>query len=401
MNNLLCEKDLCTGCMSCYNSCDKKAISITTDCEGFYIPNINKDLCVNCGICNSHCPVINPIVCHKFQQYGYACWSNDRLLRKESSSGGLFSELAKYIIKENGVVYGAAFDENLIVKHIKVTQNKELWKLRGSKYVQSYIGYSYVEIRKLLNKQQKVMFVGTPCQVAGLYSFLGRKYDELYTCEFVCHGVPSPGIFSEYKKKLECDYSSTIKEYKFRDKHRSWSQFNTKAKFRNKKIYLGTWFRDPFLRLFLRNLISKKCCYVCKYTNIKRVGDITIADFWGIVFKREEKEKYKDNGISLALINSNKGEYLFDNIKNNITYYKRDVDVIRKSQKSFSVPYSEPVRRKLFWKDKKNMDFESLLLKYAYPEKMNLEQFLITYLGHNIFIDFVCKCIWHIRKIVS
>lgn len=393
----LCKRENCTGCMSCYNICHNNAIEIAVDEEGFYVPKINNELCTKCGACIQHCPVLNKLERSPFSQYGYVCWSKNEEIRKNSSSGGLFSEIAIPFLKEGGIVYGVSFDSDFVVKHKRVTTLDELSELRGSKYVQSYIGQILRDVKNdLLNKRQ-VLFVGTPCQVAGLKAFLKRDFENLYTCDFVCHGTPSPLIFSDYKKWLENRFSSLLVEFKFRDKKRSWSRFNIKAKFLNGKIYIGHWHKDPFLRLFLRELISNKPCYNCLYTNMNRQSDITIADFWNLKFNKCEKEKYEDKGYSLALINSVKGEVLFNKISSlSLKRYLRSAQVIASSQKSFSSSWDKPVIRDQFWLDKGILPIDDLLKKYAYPEKIELSSRIVLQLGQNGFTRILCKILRYV-----
>lgn len=368
MNNInLCAPETCTGCMACYNACGHNAIDIIEDEEGFLHPTINKEKCKQCGRCQKSCPIITPLINLTYKQYGYACWNKDSNIVKNSSSGGLFTSLAENIINEGGFVVGAGFDNNFCVKHIIVKNIKDLEKLRYSKYVQSYIGSIFTDIKRLLieNPNTPILFTGTPCQVAGLKKYLIKDFENLITCDFVCHGVPSPKIFKDYIKWIENKHKSKLTNYIFRNKRWSWSSFNTKATFANGKIYYGTWFKDKFLRLFLSNIILRKACYKCNFCNMNRPGDITFADFWGIKFTPEEIANYNDTGISLALINSYKGEKLFEKAKNNLIHYKRSADTIKASQKSFNGPWEAPTIRAKFWYDYQHHDFDYLLKNYA------------------------------------
>lgn len=394
----LCSKDQCTGCMACYNVCKHNAISIEKDVEGFSTPRINDEKCLKCGQCQSVCPVMNPLQPKDYIQHGYACWNKNKKIVKNSSSGGLFTSLAETIISEGGTIIGAAYDDHLVVRHTIAKNFEELEKLKFSKYVQSEIGLIYKDIKELLIKGEKVLFVGTPCQVAGLVKFLQKDYDNLITADFVCHGVPSPLIFQEYKKWLENKYKSTLISFTFRDKRWSWMSYNTKATFQNGKTYYGTWFKDKYLRLFLGELISRKSCYHCNYCNMNRPGDITIADFWGLKFKSGETANYNDTGISLALINSNKGKLIFEKSKVSLFHYNRSYNEIKNSQRSFTSPWDEPLERNQFWKDFQSMDFNSVLKKYAKEKKTPIVFKIKQILGRNIISNTTCKIIKFITK---
>ena len=401
----LCSPDKCTGCMACLNTCPSHAIQSATDEEGFYIPQVDTDLCTQCGLCESRCPEIISVNRNRIEQYGYACWSKDKDTRRYSSSGGVITELAKSIISQGGVVFGVAFDDCFLCEHIVVSDFDSIKKIRGSKYIQSRVNTAYINVKNHLEKNQPVMFTGTPCQVAGLYSFLENNYyDNLFTCDLVCHGVPSPNVFIKYKQWLEDQHRSKMISYQFRDKRKSWMWYNTKARFASDKEYIGTWAGDPFMRLFLRDCILRKSCYTCKYTNMNRMGDITVADFWGYK-ANNKKEKNTDEGISLALINTGNGEILFDTCKKDLVYFFRHRDIISKSQKSFGAPWPEPKNRAEFWRDYSSLTFDKIIEKYGHPEKMNFSQWCISKFGLNIWTKITSFCYYRskgmINKVIS
>ena len=392
----LCESSVCTGCLACVNSCPKMALSISKDDEGFYVPSLLVEKCIECGTCERSCPILNVIEKKRVKQYGYAIWSRNKILRKESSSGGIFSELALYILKSGGVVFGAAFTSNFTVSHIMIDKEDDLAKLRGSKYLQSNIHESYKAVRSVLKEGRMVLFSGAPCQVAGLYGYLQRDYSNLVTCDFVCHGVPSPNVFLKYKEWLENCYKSSFISYTFRDKRNSWSWYNTKAIFESGEVYFGNWFKDPFIRLFLRDNILRKSCYQCRFANMERVSDITLADFWGYVATCKE-EKNTDEGISMLLINTSKGRNLVDLVKNQTICFERDSIVISKSQKSLSSTWNEPVTRSEFWLDFQNMNFDEIIAKWGYPERRNFPQYLISEYGSNTVVKSLCWVYYRIN----
>lgn len=312
------KQDKCTGCMSCYNICTKKCITIETDGEGFYIPVINKKTCVNCGACQRVCPVYSqksPI--NKEMNVAYACYSLDEKLRMESSSGGVFGSLARKVISSGGIVFGAGFTSELKVEHFLAHNIQEINNIQKSKYVQSYIGDAYKKATDELKNGKTVMFVGTPCQIAGYVSFLGGnllKYrDKLLLVDFICHGVPSPKIWSTYLKYLEDKYRSKPVSVSFREKKsHGWKKFSMYVEFKNKKHYVKNQFEDEYLRAFLSDCCLRESCYHCDFKTKDRFSDLTLADFWGI---RELIPEFDDDcGVSLVLINSIKGQKAFDTI---------------------------------------------------------------------------------------
>ena len=235
----LCSKELCTGCMACYNACKHNAIKIVADKEGFLRPQIDTTSCIDCGLCRSSCPILT-----EKNLYGripisvYATWAQDKSIVLKSSSGGAFTLLANYVLRQHGVIFGAKFDaETKSVVHTQIESVDQLYLLQGSKYVQSFIGNTYSACRSLLKQGRIVMFVGTPCQTAGLLSYLKGKYKEsLFTVDIVCHGVPSPLIFSKYISCLEKKHQSPVTHFYFRDKRWSWNRYNVKCSFQNGKV---------------------------------------------------------------------------------------------------------------------------------------------------------------------
>ena len=186
---MICNKDNCTGCFACYNICPKNAIKMVEDNNGFIYPEIDKEKCVNCKLCEKICPSINKVQYYKKQKC-YAMYSKDEKVRVKSTSGGIATTFSINVINSGGVVYGAAYDKNCAVKHIRVTDIDGLKKLQGSKYVHSYINDTYKRVKEDLKNNREVLFIGTPCQVAGLKKFLSRDYDKLILVEIICDGVP-------------------------------------------------------------------------------------------------------------------------------------------------------------------------------------------------------------------
>lgn len=368
----LCKQEECTGCLSCYNSCNINAIDIYTNEQGFKYPRINITKCIDCGKCTKSCPIINTPRQKETKLKTFGAWNKDYTIRKDSSSGGIFTIIATKILQDNGYVVGAAFDSNFYVHHIIIDNINSLYRLRGSKYLQSNIGTTYKQIFKLLKSNKKILFTGTPCQIAGLKSYLRNKeYPNLYTIDLVCHGTPSPLIFQDYKRWLEKKYNSTIKDFQFRDKKWSWIRYNTKATFTNNTTYWGTWEEDIFMRGFLRDLYLRESCYNCHYTNLQRQGDITIADFWGYVPAKSEIDN-KDSGISLVIVNSEKGNELFTACNKNMIWYNKDPQIAIRGNRALTQRVAIPTQRDMFWQTYFNKGFTATISTFLYPDSINL-----------------------------
>lgn len=352
----------CTGCFGCYNSCPHDAIEMKYSEEGFYVPKIN-DKCTCCGICQEHCPVIkSPDNSEKFQQpifYGGKSTDKDVLLN--SSSGGLFPEIAKLILNNSGVVFGACLKEDLSLKHVKIENIDNLSRIMGSKYIQSGVGGSYKEVLKELKNGKKVLFSGTPCQISALNTF--TNHDNLYTIDLACHGVPSRILFDKYIEHREDKRGKKVKHVNFRDKGRGWNDFQMKITFDDGSVYEKNHRLDPFFRAFLPNLCLMEACYECQFNEIPRPGDISLGDFWG----RPPGEIKDPNGVSVIVVNNKRGKEIITKLKdtgqielcktNFITATKRNPRLIGHDFKILTV-------RENFIKDLKREDFEYLDKKY-------------------------------------
>lgn len=300
----LASHETCTGCAACLNACTHSAITMTADAEGFLIPHVDYNKCVECKLCKKVCPVISPLQDKGFMNpRAYAVWSE--LDRRVSSSGGAFSAFARYILSQGGVVFGAAFDKNLHCKHIEIQSMDGLAALRGSKYVQSEIGNTFVQVRNHLRADRKVLFCGTPCQVAGLKNFLRKPYPNLLTLDLICHGVPSDAVFQGYLKKISSRFAADVEGYEFRDRD-GWGfspSVSVCGKFR--RIY-GV--DALYMEAFNASAIFRKCCYQCTCSSIPRVGDCTLGDFWGIGRYGKPFKHDTMKGVSLVLANTEQGK---------------------------------------------------------------------------------------------
>lgn len=304
----------CCGCSACLNVCPKQCISFQKNEEGFLYPIKDMDVCIDCGLCEKVCPFSDNYTYETTSEPAvYAAY--DRENRVGSSSGGIFYTLARYTIEErNGWVFGAAFEDKFQLRHVGVNNMTDLQKLRGSKYLQSDMQDCYQQIKQLLKDGVFVLFVGTPCQVAGLRAFLrNREYDNLLTADLVCHGVPPQSLFDEHVKYLEQKHKATLVSYYFRNMD-GWGVCEI-ADFANpkKRKVLPSYSLSPYLYSFMKAYTYRESCYECKFATIPRQGDITLADYWGVdkFFVGIDISK----GISLVLLNTEIGKTLFNEIK--------------------------------------------------------------------------------------
>lgn len=313
------DKKECSGCTACLNACPKHCISMSQDDEGFLYPVIAKEQCINCGLCEKVCPVDNPL--YKNDTYAvYAAYVKDEHQRMQSTSGGVFYAVAKWIIEQNGIVYGAAFDTNFKLRHIGVDSLSDLQQLRGSKYLQSNLGNVFSEIREHLKKGRWVYFVGVGCQVAGLHSFLRKEYDTLITSDLVCHGVPSQLMFDWHLDYLRQKEKGEITSYSFRDCE-GWGgcetyKYVSQTRGKQGKKRLPSYFLSPYLYAFMWAFDYRYSCYDCKFAKVPRQGDITLADYWGVQKFFPELDASK--GVSLILVNSEKGSEVWEKIRHSV-----------------------------------------------------------------------------------
>ncbi|WP_297249419.1 polysaccharide pyruvyl transferase family protein, partial [uncultured Brachyspira sp.] len=306
----------CTGCSVCYMVCPHNAIEIIETKEGFHYPIINDDKCTNCGVCVKKCHALNYNFKIDFKQEIYDVRASDEI-RMKSSSGGMFTIVANYVLENNGYVCGASFtDDWLGVEHIIINDKKDLDKLRGSKYIESNLGNTFVEIKKLLNEKKNVLFSGCPCQVSALYSYLGKDYDNLITIDLLCNSIVPQKVWRKYLKELFTDDEIKNIEYiSFRDKEKfGWGK-GIYIKLKNKNEYLKNKFECIYNILFTEHISIKEECFKCIYRKYERVGDITIGDYWGVIDN-------DNKGVSLIFINTKHGKNIFDDITIDL-YYKQ------------------------------------------------------------------------------
>ncbi len=316
---MICEKDKCTGCFACYNVCPKGAIEMKEDEFGYIYPEIIESKCINCGLCKKTCPVLNKVDLKEPLKCLAIRTTNNEILSK-SSSGGIATIVSKKIIESNGIVYGARFIDNCEINHVRMDSVNQLYNAQGSKYVHSYIKDTFKNIRKDLNNNLTVLFIGTPCQIAGLKKFLIKDYSNLYTIDIICHGVPSQKFLKN--EVLRINKNLKIDRVNFRDKQ--FSPFHFSLVKNGKTFYYEDWHRSPYFYTFMKSYTYRDNCYSCRYATSKRCSDMTIGDFWGIS-KESKFYETRNKGLSVALPTSDKGMYLLKIIDSEVEYEERPI----------------------------------------------------------------------------
>lgn len=320
----------CCGCRACEQVCAHKALRFEEDKEGFLYPALDASLCVDCGLCGKVCPMMQPEKVQHEEGTAYVAQNLKQEDLKTSSSGGGFVAIAKFVLAQQGVVYGAAYQDGPVVAHERVDNISGLERLKGSKYVQSDTRNVYTQIKKDLRDGRWVYFTGTPCQVAGLRLFLRKEYENLITSDLICHGTPSPRIFQNTVEHIEKKMDADFEDYSFRDKRvRGWSCSSSSSSYKNhatgKEIYLNySKDMEAYFKAFISGHLMRMNCYKCPFANSHRCGDITLADFWGVRKKMPDFPNIH-KGVSLLIVNSVKGERLFGQIKDD--FYVRSVSM--------------------------------------------------------------------------
>ena len=359
---ILNKKD-CTGCRACEQICPVKAISMKEDDEGFITPKVDEERCIKCGLCKKTCGQIdrfynkNNLEERKF----LGVRPKEKEIAKNSTSGGIAYLIM--VIEENGIVFGSAYDENLMPYQKYVKDKKELQQLRGSKYVTSDTKKTFSQVKEFLEEGKKILYIGVPCQIGGLKKFLKKDYENLYTIDIICHGVPSQKIFKKYLENEEKKLREKIISYTARSKSKvAWGMgYCAEIKTKNKIKYKKADF-DPYYTAFLKGKVNRECCYECKYANLDRIGDITLGDLWGI--EQFDYDFYDKNGVSLAIVNTIKGEKIFNKVKNLVEYRQYNEQQVTKFNGNLKHPTTRPQNREIIYKQLDEMSFEEYSKKY-------------------------------------
>ncbi len=360
-----CDTELCVGCGACFSSCPNNAISMGKNDFGYYKPTIDIEKCINCGICSKVCPAINERV--KSNSDAPECYevvAADKEILEKSSSGGAFSLLAHEVFEKGGCVFGAAWKDDFSVEHIMIDNEDDMYKLRKSKYLQSYLGDTFRKVKDKLLDGKFVLFSGCPCQAAGLRQYLGSKeYDNLLIVDLLCGNAPSPDFFKKY---IQDSYGDNILKYEFRDKTYGWNPVTTKVTFKDGTIYLiNKAYQSDYQRVYHNHTMCPYHCENCKYQNVPKIGDITIGDFWWI--NSNDKDVDSSQGISALLVNNEKARIFFDSINESNFRVKKQVPFEWLKGNGFTVKgthnFVSP-RRRLFYDAIRTMPF-SKVVNYA------------------------------------
>ena len=364
----ICDKTKCSGCGACMNICPKDAIKFERDSEGFLYPTIDDKKCINCGACKNVCPILNE---KKFDNKCIKCYaakSKNIDIKMKSSSGGIFSHLALNVLHDNGVVYGACMD-NFSVKHIRISNEKELDKILGSKYVQSNVGFIYKEVLEDLNNGKKVLFSGVPCQIMGLRSFLKKNYENLYCVSVMCHGVMNEFVLNKRIDQFEKLYDTKIINIKFKSKKNGWEK--SSIEYFSDRIDKVYYFNDdPLMFLYLNNYVLRDSCYNCSSKGLIGNGaDIILGDYWGVNIVHNDM--FDGNGVSCIIIKTDKGRKLFDNISGDLIITKTEYDDIIKYNGAFSDSVSKPLERNIVFNELQNNDIKIIYDRCKYLKECN------------------------------
>ncbi len=379
----------CCGCQACGDICHAGAISFHPDHEGFWYPEVDRNKCTDCHLCEKICPVLNIDALkhhNKSAPKVFGGYNKDIVIRFDSTSGGVFSLLAQAMYKQKGYVSGAIYTDDFKVVNFISDDKKDLRRLRSSKYVQSNAEGLYKRIKSLLESGEKVLACGSPCQMAALRSFLRKDYENLIIVDFLCRATNSPKVFEKYKESLESRYGSKIVAIKDKNKDHGWHSLARKVTFENGQVYYGEGHEDDYRRGYHANVFERPSCYECKFKGIPRISDITLGDFWGIGSVDPSLEQ--NLGTSLVMINSEKGEKYFDIIRDKLVMKEFSLDDIVPGNSTAimggKLPYPAGIDRNEFFKSLDEMPFDECAAKffpYVSEEKVTLKRKIRTLLG--------------------
>lgn len=367
---IICDSNKCTGCGACAQVCKKNAIIMKPEkTTGFEYPQIDSEKCIDCGACQKVCPILDFPAKGQIREIYAACSLNEKT-KKNSTSGAIFYELAKYFVERGGIVYGTAYNRTFSgVEIIRIDTVADLKYLQGSKYIQSYIKKAYLQIKEDLLNGKDVLFAGVPCQCAALKKYMQHK--NLYLIELLCSHIGSPTVFSEYIKSLEKKHKSNVKSINMRTKQSGWKKAKISVDFCNGKSYIKPLLLDPYSLGYALRLLTRKSCSDCKFAEEKRVSDIVLGDFWGVSEKDFSRKDIK-NGISLVATVTLKGDNLLAGISDKLKKYPRDLKEAQKENKPLYAPAGRSAQADDFIKD-----FEKY--GYLYVEKKYLRRYLFHF----------------------
>lgn len=400
------DKTNCCGCNACGDACTHKAITFQTDIEGFWYPIVDKEKCVDCGLCEKVCPIINIKDLKKNdlpQSICYAAEHKNLEVVFDSTSGGLFSALADIMYKEGGYVGGAVFNDDFSVRQYISNDKNDLPRLRSSKYLQSSLEGFFIQVRDLLRKGEKVLVCGSPCQMTAMRAFLRKDYENLIIADYICRGINSPKVWRKYLDSFEERYGSKVVYCKAKSKEYGWRNLTQKVILADGRHIYETKDQSNFTKGYLQTgVYCRPSCYNCRFKGYPRISDITLADFWGI--ENYNKSLEKNLGTSLVMINSKKGEQYFEKVKQRIHYVPMPFESIEKGNRSLNLSVDPPkVDRKAFFEDLDRMTFlqiaEKYILKESKPGKKALLKKAIKYGLHILHTtQYKPKPLWQLFK---
>lgn len=344
----------CMGCYACLDVCRFQAIKMVQNKQGFYYPEINDEVCTDCSACEKKCPALTetcvPLGKCSFtdgKPSAYAVKCLDEKIRFGSASGGVFPALAKRFLSEGGIVFGAGFAEDWTVRHKSIIQESDISQLQSSKYAQSDMTGIYEQVGKCLKAGRKVMFTGTPCQIAALHNFLGGRWPEgIIVVDLFCHGVSSPGLLERYLKETVPE-NEMIHSIAFRHKERGWEKYNMRIEYGDNMVYSKAFRKDPFLSAFCGRVSLRESCYRCSAKGFPRHSDLTLGDFWMVdrVFPDMNDKK----GVSIVLTNTNKGKQYLSALKDDLEIREIPEDVFSDIYQKSGTPVARPACRDTFF----------------------------------------------------
>ena len=389
-------KDTCTGCGACVSCCPKHALTLDYDEEGFYYPQLNEDLCIDCRLCEKTCHAINSpagtIASMKYK--AYMLKANNNEIVKKSSSGGAFTLLAEQVLTNGGVVYGARYNfEKERLEHCS-TENCSFSELQKSKYIESFMGNTFAEVAVHLKNEREVLFCGTPCQVRGLYAFLVSKripMDRLLLVRFVCHGVPSNKFFTEYKHYEENKYGAKMTHIDFRPKIHGWRQSSFLVDYANGKRMSGHFYEFYYYYYFQNNWLLRRSCYSCRQI-LDEIADITIADFWGIMsYKPENMDQ---EGISLVMVHNDKAQAIVNKLENNCS-----IEAV--PHECLSYIYREVKDKDAELKSRNTMMPDVIKNGYMYEARKHLSRKIFKHKMRDVIFATIRPFTFQIKKIIN
>lgn len=399
-NKITPANEMCCGCSACVQACTHHAITMHRDVDGFLYPVLDASKCVDCGSCESVCPMVfSAKVKNTKIQDAYWAVNNDSTILSKSSSGGIFTIIAKWVLDKGGIVYGAAFDENMQLQHIGIEEYSALYKLRGSKYLQSDNGNVFSCIRNELKKGRWVYYTGTGCQVAGLRLYLRKNFSTLICSDLICHGTPSQKAFDNVVHLLEAKYKGKLVRYSFRDKSvNGWSCSSSSSLSINGNIKNICYdsIMNAYFNAFSKGVMNRESCYNCPYATMERTGDITLSDYWGI--RKYHQIKGIESGVSAVLVNTDNGRILWSELSKFVNCGKTKQEWIATSNRNLIEHTPRPVTRDYFYSELEKSP--NYLVnhyqdnKYKNFIKFQIKRFCRKYKLLNCCFSLVRKCLW-------